>query len=196
MAADTPPAGGGGNLFTRKIGPLPMWGWVAGGGGLILLWAYYERKKKATSTAASTPATPATASATSPLQPPTIYQNYNTNLNPVSVTSPPVNITTPPSQPAAPANPAPVATPAPPAAPSPGGTPPAFTGLTLTQYMQALQSAGWTENNVILQGISGTRNASTVNPSQYGTHQVVAIVPHTTGVAGQYFANSVDVYVS
>ncbi len=33
------------NVLTRKIGPLPTWGWVAIGGGGILAWAYFKRKK-------------------------------------------------------------------------------------------------------------------------------------------------------
>jgi hypothetical protein len=43
--------GGGGNVFTRKIGPLPMWGWM----GIVLLLAvfYYLYKKNSSSTAYS-----------------------------------------------------------------------------------------------------------------------------------------------
>jgi hypothetical protein len=52
MAAAPPPAARG-NVFTRKIGPLPMWAWL----GIVLagigVWAVIEHKKSS-STAAST----------------------------------------------------------------------------------------------------------------------------------------------
>ena len=35
------------NLFTTKIGPLPMWAWVAIIGSLIIVWSIYARKKTA-----------------------------------------------------------------------------------------------------------------------------------------------------
>jgi hypothetical protein len=43
------------NVFTRKIGPLPMWGWVAIVGTVVVVWALYEQKKNsaAQSTAAA-----------------------------------------------------------------------------------------------------------------------------------------------
>jgi hypothetical protein len=40
-------------VFTRKLGPLPTWGWIGIVGGLIVVWAMYSRSK-ASSTAAST----------------------------------------------------------------------------------------------------------------------------------------------
>lgn len=36
--------GGGGNVFTRKIGPMPMWGWM--GIALAVAMVYYFLKKK------------------------------------------------------------------------------------------------------------------------------------------------------
>jgi hypothetical protein len=60
------------NVLTRKLGPLPTWGWVAIGGGGILLWAWAERKKTtATATTASSPGTDS-----SDLQPPYVFQVY------------------------------------------------------------------------------------------------------------------------
>jgi hypothetical protein len=55
MAPAAPPAKAG-NLFTRKIGPLPMWAWT----GIILvpvvIYGVIEHKKSASSSSASTDA--------------------------------------------------------------------------------------------------------------------------------------------
>ena len=72
-------AGRGGNVFTRKIGPLPMWGWVAIVGGAILAWAYYKNRT-AGSTTSSTSATGTDASQI----PQFINQTYVTTSPPVS----------------------------------------------------------------------------------------------------------------
>lgn len=47
--ATTKPKGG---VLTRKLGPLPMWGWMAIVGVLVLLYSYYS-KSKAQSTAST-----------------------------------------------------------------------------------------------------------------------------------------------
>jgi len=44
------------NVFTRKIGPLPMWGWLAIVGGGIGAWALYSRKQAGQTTATGTSA--------------------------------------------------------------------------------------------------------------------------------------------
>ena len=51
----TPPSGGGSKfgLFTEKIGPLPMWAWVAIIAAGIVGWRLYSGKKNASSSAAS-----------------------------------------------------------------------------------------------------------------------------------------------
>jgi hypothetical protein len=60
--ADTAPAPSGkGNVLTRKIGPLPTWGWVSIIGGAIVVWAVYARSK-----AGSTTATAADSASTTP----------------------------------------------------------------------------------------------------------------------------------
>ena len=55
--------GGRENVFTRKIGPLPMWGWVAIAGGLLVGWRLYASKNAATQAQqqgqTTTPSTPA-----------------------------------------------------------------------------------------------------------------------------------------
>jgi hypothetical protein len=53
MAATDPPAGGG-NFFTRKLGPFPMWVWI--GIGVAALY-FYESRKAAASTSSATDAT-------------------------------------------------------------------------------------------------------------------------------------------
>lgn len=40
---------GGGNVFTRHIGPLPMWAWTAIVGAVIVGWAWYKNRQGASS---------------------------------------------------------------------------------------------------------------------------------------------------
>jgi len=42
------PAGRKENVFTHKIGPLPMWGWLAIAGGGLVAWRLYAGKNAAT----------------------------------------------------------------------------------------------------------------------------------------------------
>jgi hypothetical protein len=55
-APEAPPRGKKENVFTRKIGPLPMWAWVGIIGAVILGWSLYKSKTSAASsqTAAAT----------------------------------------------------------------------------------------------------------------------------------------------
>lgn len=82
--ADEPESSGGSNVFTRKIGPLPMWGWM--GIALLLAILYYLYQKNQ---ASSTSSTSTTASVNTPggvdssLVPQFINQNYTT-VNPPS----------------------------------------------------------------------------------------------------------------
>jgi hypothetical protein len=41
----------GGNVFTQRIGPLPMWAWVAVIGGALIAWRLYSSHKSAAATA-------------------------------------------------------------------------------------------------------------------------------------------------
>lgn len=61
MSEAAPERARGGNVFTHKLGPLPMWVWVAIAGAAILGWAYYKNKTSAASsgTAADTTGTSA-----------------------------------------------------------------------------------------------------------------------------------------
>ncbi len=52
------------NVFTHKIGPLPMWAWVGIVGGILVVWRIYSSKNAAASAAqqaatTTTPSTPA-----------------------------------------------------------------------------------------------------------------------------------------
>jgi hypothetical protein len=105
--------GGGGNTFTKKIGPLPMWGWMAIIGVLAVLYSYYK-KSKSSSTSGGV-STSAAGSANAPggvdasLVPQFINQTYNQETPPpapnVTVnntipTPPTVTAPTPTPQPA------------------------------------------------------------------------------------------------
>ena len=61
MAAETdaPPrqrSSGGGNVFTRKIGPLPMWAWVAIVSAVILGYAYWKNRQSGSTASQSSTA--------------------------------------------------------------------------------------------------------------------------------------------
>lgn len=77
--------GSGGNVFTRKIGPLPMWGWMAILGVLAVLYSYYK-KSKSSSTTANTSAQQAAANSPggvdASLVPQFINQTYNQETPP------------------------------------------------------------------------------------------------------------------
>jgi hypothetical protein len=89
--------GGGGGLFKRKIGPLPMWAWLAIGATIIL--AYVIIKRQSSSSAAST----TTADTSTPASdvPQFINQTYTTVTPPAAsgtgttTTTPPVGTTLP-----------------------------------------------------------------------------------------------------
>jgi hypothetical protein len=86
MAPEAPPAPGTGergqpprgrgNLFTRKLGPLPTWAWMAIGLALILGYAYYKSK---TTTASS-----GTATGTDASQVPQFVNQTYTSVSPPS----------------------------------------------------------------------------------------------------------------
>jgi hypothetical protein len=97
MAAEAPPAAppsprGGGNVLTRKIGPLPTWAWVAIVSALLIGYAYW-RNKQSSSATADTSATGTDAS-----QVPQFVNQTYTSVTPPAAGAPP------------------------PAAPTPGGT--------------------------------------------------------------------------
>lgn len=92
-------SGGGGNVFTRKIGPLPMWGWMAIA-MLLAVFYYLYHKNQQSATASSTAATGAAANTPggvdASLVPQFVNQVYNQETPPTApnVT---VNNTVPPA---------------------------------------------------------------------------------------------------
>ena len=42
--------GGSGNVFTRQLGPMPLWGWMAVGLALVLLYVYWKKDQASQST--------------------------------------------------------------------------------------------------------------------------------------------------
>lgn len=87
------------NVFTHKIGPLPMWGWVAIVAGLLVAWRLYAGKKAAAQQqqATTTPSTPADqvpqfvnqtyVSTSAPLAPAGTAAPVPTNPSPVTGTT-------------------------------------------------------------------------------------------------------------
>lgn len=82
------PSSGGGvkGTFTNKIGPLPMWGWLAIIGGAIVAWRWYASRQSASSTASGSSGTADTADV-----PQFVNQTYVTSTPPVQ-SPPPVII--------------------------------------------------------------------------------------------------------
>ncbi len=103
-----PVAPTGGNFFTRKFGPFPVWGWVAGGTGGLLALSVWRNNKQSNADAA---AAAQTDNSTVPADqvPDYIFQNYSTT-----------NVTTGAEEPGTPTTPHPPVQPP----PSRGGKPP------------------------------------------------------------------------
>lgn len=90
---DAPGGGGGhGNVFTRKLGPLPMWAWMGIGLGVALGVTSWSKNKKAAAAAKNAPPTSGTlptmqtASGSTPasLIPQFVNQVYNQETPPAS----------------------------------------------------------------------------------------------------------------
>lgn len=122
--SESPPRSSGGSVFTRKIGPLPMWSWMAI--FLVLGLVYYFYKKSKSAATSATPSTdgttvPQSASGTlsspdqgtdSSLIPQFVNQVYNTPTPPAAPNVTVNNTTTTTPAPVAQANqyPAPTGT--------------------------------------------------------------------------------------
>jgi hypothetical protein len=87
MATEQPSSRSGGgamSALTRKIGPLPMWGWMGIGLALALVYFFFTKNKQASSSS-----TAATADTTSASQiPQFVNQTYVTTTPPVASTPP------------------------------------------------------------------------------------------------------------
>ena len=91
-------SGGRGNMFTQKIGPLPMWAWVGIAAAILIVWRLYSNKQAASqsSQATTTPSTPADQ------VPQFVNQTYTTVTAPSSpgtAPAPTPSTPTPPGQP-------------------------------------------------------------------------------------------------
>lgn len=90
--------GSGGNVFTRKLGPLPMWAWMGVGLGAALALTSWRGNKKAESDAKSSPQgglnAPAGNSVPGSLIPQFVNQVY-TQSSPPSVSAPAPTPSTP-----------------------------------------------------------------------------------------------------
>lgn len=95
-AAPSAPArarGGGGNMFTQKIGPLPMWAWVGIAAAILVVWRLYSNKQSAAAQQQTTPSTPADQ------VPQFVNQTYTTVTAPGSPGTAPVPSPTTPTPP-------------------------------------------------------------------------------------------------
>lgn len=97
----------GGNAFTRKLGPLPLWGWMGIGLAFGLVY-YFWQKNKAGASSANTASTSTESGDTEAADqvPPYIIQNYSTDVNAQTVgpTTTSINPTAPATPPPPPTN--------------------------------------------------------------------------------------------
>lgn len=69
-----PSGGGGGNVFTKKMGPLPLWGWMGVGLAIALAYTYYKQKNA--KQPASAPTNTSAGTTNSNLIPQFVNQNF------------------------------------------------------------------------------------------------------------------------
>ena len=130
-------SGGGGNPITRKIGPLPMWAWLAIFTVVIFVYAYIKKKSSAataSTTAASTTAANTPGGVDASLVPQFVNQTY-TQVTPPE--SPTINVTVPTAAATTPATAATTAT-TPTAAGSSSTQPPIMNGKYVVKAGQTL----------------------------------------------------------
>ena len=85
MSETAPERSSGGNVFTRKLGPLPMWAWM--GIGLAVALAFYLYNKNKSSQAASQNAVNTPGGVDSSLVPQFVNQTYVENIPPPAPTT-------------------------------------------------------------------------------------------------------------
>ncbi|HXT92376.1 MAG TPA: LysM domain-containing protein [Trebonia sp.] len=95
--------GGGGNVFTHKLGPLPTWLWIVIVGLALVAWSWWKNKSADAASSANT----ASSSTPADQVPQFVNQTFTT------VTPPSVNVTAP-AGPAGPAGPTGPQSPVPP----------------------------------------------------------------------------------
>jgi LysM repeat protein len=118
------PSSSGGNVFTRKLGPLPTWGWMGIALAVALVYYFYSKNKSSSTTAQTSATNNTPGGVDSSLVPQFVNQTYvngsppaapnitnNTNSNdtnsnntaPTGNTSTVNNVTPPVNKPAPPA---------------------------------------------------------------------------------------------
>ena len=98
VAPSSRAGGGGGNVFTNKIGPLPMWAWLGVAAGILVVWRVMAGRSSASSQATTTPSSAADQvpqfvnqtylSTTAPLAPTTGDTSAPTQPSPFTPTMP------------------------------------------------------------------------------------------------------------
>lgn len=79
--ATTKPKGG---VFTRKIGPLPMWGWMAIVGVLVLMYSFYAKQKQSSQANQSAGGVNSPGGVDASLVPQFINQTYDQDTPPTA----------------------------------------------------------------------------------------------------------------
>lgn len=131
MAEETEQSAGGGSFITRKVGPLPMWAWMAIGLGVALAVSVWRNNRSASADAAN-----AGTGALQEYKLPEGVQPTYTYLGGDSVTT--VNVAPPgagrPGGPSRPPVPTPVTPTTPTPTPTPGPAAPAGQWVTVTKW--------------------------------------------------------------
>lgn len=185
------------NVFTRRIGPLPMWQWFAIALAMILVYVLYQYRKtsQANANAANTAGGTSTGGTTGAGQVPQFVNQTYTYVAPPSAQQPPPSShgSNPPPQPA----------PAPAPQPSSnivgetlssatgGSGPPNVVGMSLSQAIKAIQGAGWSITSVV----SAKNPYQLASTTQNANAKVISSVPHAFGLSGQYNAKSVSLAI-
>lgn len=109
--------------FTKKLGPLPMWAWMAIALALAVVYSQYQKNKAAATTTSATSAAATTGTTPADQIPPFIIQNYTGQG--VAGPAGPQGPSGVPGTPGAPGGPGPIGPPGPAGNPTPPPAPPA-----------------------------------------------------------------------
>jgi hypothetical protein len=197
VSESAPESGGRGSVFTRKLGPLPMWGWM--GIALLLAIGFYlfnKSRSGATSTSGQSSATNnSPGGVDSSLVPQFINQTYVENSPPAA---PPAQTTTP------------TATGTPPASPlneilQAGHVLNATPGNTEVGWTIAQKSANATQLKVVVNGpgiknqtryVPATATTATIQNTQPGHTYNVSVTPVDSAGQAVGGPNNIDVVTS
>jgi len=73
---------------------------------------------------------------------------------------------------------------------------PNVVGFDVATAIQVIDASGWSFGYLTLYGIAGVRNETIVDPNNYVNSVVVAQTNHPTGMAGEYRAMTVDLFIN